>query len=142
MSQIFSVRKFFAEKTLTKTNSKHGKTLGQIVKFDQHQFHGHTMGEYISEIGAKSTLPDGLPVSGVFGNFSKEFQGKILRKKSKTSSMYLGNVNTCNFLWLFYSLVYLRSVVSSGPESESGDFSLFFFLGLSAVNFPESSKIP
>ena len=34
MSQIFDLRKFFAQKLLAKINWKHQKKLGQIVEFN------------------------------------------------------------------------------------------------------------
>ena len=83
MSQIFGVRKFFAQKLLLKINRKCRRFLGQTVKCDLHQYRVHTMGAYVRAIDAKSTFVVALLVEK-FEIFRQFFSGKTCDKATNS----------------------------------------------------------
>ena len=76
---------FFTENISAKINWQRRKILWQIVEFDWHQYHGHTMGGKVNGVGAEATRFEALQAWNFFKLSRWGFIGKILPKQAKMS---------------------------------------------------------
>ena len=104
MSQNFGVRERFNLGLIEKILWERQKASGQIVKFDYHQYHSHTIAAFVIENRAKTTLLDALLVWEGLDDSRFDFRQKV------GAFIFFCNISTCNAC---YNLEWIDSLDKS-----------------------------